>query len=172
MKKEKALQILKDYIGTGPEAEPVEFNKAIATAIKALEGKPYLAEGAEQRMMFALKPARSEDAGQFIVDVFLDDQLLHNIWCDRVTVYNGKPPMYSLYVGDFEVITLTGRLMVIYPEVKGVINEQTRAVLGDYVKVGKIRYENNQLCVDDAGSTGEGKDLHPPRVGRRVRRKV
>lgn len=150
MKKDRALKILKDYIGTGPEAEPVDFDKAIAAAIKAMEGKPYLAEGMEKRMMFVLKSARAEDAGQFIVDVFLDDQMLHNIWCDRVTVYNGKPPIYCLYMGGFEVITLTGRLMVIYPEVKDVINEHTRAVLGEYVKVGRIKYENGQVIVDES----------------------
>lgn len=39
MTDEEALKILTDYLGTGPEAEPVEFDKAIDRAIKALKKK-------------------------------------------------------------------------------------------------------------------------------------
>jgi len=33
----EARKILKDYVGTGPEAEPVEFNKAVALGAEALD---------------------------------------------------------------------------------------------------------------------------------------
>lgn len=33
----EAEKILRDYIGTGPEAEPVEFDKAIALGAEALK---------------------------------------------------------------------------------------------------------------------------------------
>lgn len=32
-----AIKILRDYIGIGPEAEPVEFDKAVALGAEALE---------------------------------------------------------------------------------------------------------------------------------------
>lgn len=157
MKKDKALKILKNYIGTGPQAEPVEFDfdKAIAAAIKYMEGKPYLAEDKEKRMIFELKLAREEEAGQFIVNVFLDDQLLHNIWCDHITVFASKPPTYCLKMGGKDVISLSGRLMLVHPDAVGVIPLTTRATLGEYVKVGTIEYENNHVKIKEFGAVKE-----------------
>lgn len=149
MKKEKALKILKDYIGTGPQAEPVEFDKAIAAAIKEMEKKdykPYIAKDQEERMMLALETAREK--GQFLVKVFLDDQLLHNIFCDRVSVYATKPPTYCLFVGSVNITAFSTRLMVVSPGAKDIIPPETIAQLGRYATIGHIRYENDQLRVE------------------------
>ena len=42
MKIEKAKKILFDYVGTGPEVEPVEFDKAVRLGAEALKRIKFL----------------------------------------------------------------------------------------------------------------------------------
>jgi len=102
------------------------------------EEKPYLIPDLEKRITLELCSARKEDKGQYIVRVFLDDQLLFNMWCDRISVFATKPPTYCLYACGINIVGLHAKLMTINPDVEGVIPEATRAALGKYVQVGKI----------------------------------
>jgi hypothetical protein len=69
--------------------------------------------------------------------VFLDEQLLFNIWCDRIAVSPTRPPFYSLYCGNINILGLTAKMMTLSEEANAniILPDETMAKLGKYIQI-------------------------------------
>jgi hypothetical protein len=111
--------------------------------------KPYLMPDLEKRMTLELEVDHLHQE-QYIVRVFLDEQLLFIIWCDRISVTpGGGPPTYSLYHGYFNMVSFTPKMMTLSKEVaKAVLSQEAMAKLGKYIQVEepKERGSHGHAC--------------------------
>lgn len=105
--------------------------------MKQEEKKPYCFPDLEKRSTMHLKLDHN-NKDQYVVKYFLDDMLMFNIWCDRITVYATKPPTWCLYAKGLYILGVPARMMTIDPEVQDIAQDATIAALGSkYVRIGK-----------------------------------
>ncbi len=71
----------------------------------------------------------------YIVKVWLEDECLLAIWCDRISVYNTEPPTYCLYCGGANITALSSKLMIVRPQAMDLLPKATIIALGKYVRV-------------------------------------
>lgn len=88
----------------------------------------------EDRITLELRPSL-EPKGYYIVHVSVDGQDLLSIWCDRIAVFPGKPPMYSLSVRGIDICGISTKMMTVRASVLDAISGNALVALGKYVKV-------------------------------------
>lgn len=123
-------QIIQEYIGFLQEFLRYRAEEKGPKGVVKRAVRPPI----DDRMTLELRVSR-EPKGYYIVHVFIDGEDMAQIWCDHIAVYPGKPPMYSLSLGDFSICGLSTKLMTVRPEAKGAISQQALTALGKYVQV-------------------------------------
>lgn len=75
--------------------------------------------------------------GYLIVRVFVEgeESPASGIWCDRISVFAGRPPVYILSHKGLTVASVCAQKMVMHREMMSRIPAETIAALGSYVTV-------------------------------------
>ena len=77
----------------------------------------------------------NDPKGYYVAHVSVDDEFIVAIWCNSISVYATKPPIYCLKIGEVSVAGIGAKLIKIHPELRGVIPDDTLKALGKYAEI-------------------------------------
>ena len=102
-----------------------EYGETLDAAIAAVKGEVTM------DLRYSLDPP-----GYYIVRVLVNGIDVVGIWCDKISVYPGKPPMFDLIYKGFSVAGVSGQMTVDRYTLSRMPGD-TIAALGEYCKVAE-----------------------------------